>query len=239
MAKELTPKIVLGIAAHADDMDFSMAGSAAKWASEGAEVYYLVLTNGDKGSSDPAADPAALRAERQDEQRAAAKVLGVKEVIFKDYEDGMLTVSADVKRDIVRVIRTIRPDVVVTFDPSVLYYAPYNFINHPDHRAAGQAALDAVFPLARDHLSFPGLYKDEGLQPHKVATVLLINFEKADYSVNISNYIDAKLDALAAHVSQMPNLQEVQNKMRERAADVGTTVGAAYAESFLRIDVEV
>jgi LmbE family N-acetylglucosaminyl deacetylase len=238
MAEEFRPRVVLGIAAHADDMDFSMAGSAAKWAHGGAKVYFLVLTNSDKGSDDTTTDPAKLAARRQQEQRAAAQLLGVSDVFFGNYEDGQLCVTPGLKRDIVRVLRRLRPDVVVTFDPSMMYYAPEHFINHPDHRAAGQAALDAVFPLARDHLSFPELYEKEGLEPHKVSTLLLVNFEKADFSVDISGYIDKKLDALAAHASQMKDLRQIQDKMRARAAAAGKRAGMQYAESFLRIDVE-
>jgi LmbE family N-acetylglucosaminyl deacetylase len=235
--EELHPKIVLGVAAHPDDLDYAFSGTVATWASEGAEVYYLILTNGNKGSSDISVDPQQLTITRRAEQRAAAKVLGVKEVFFCDYEDGLLEVSPAVKRDIVRIIRSVKPEVILTMDPGVLYAAERGFINHPDHRAAGQATLDAVFPLARDHLSFPELLTDDKLQPHKVATVLLLNFEQHNFSINISGAIDQKMAALAAHASQMPDLKATQQRMRDFAAQAGSRAGVEYAEAFVRIDI--
>lgn len=234
---ELHPHIVLGVAAHPDDLDFGMSGTAATWASAGAEVYYMILTNGNKGSSDLLVMPDELTEIRRAEQRSAAQVLGVKDVFFCDYEDGLLEVSSAVKRDITRVIRRLRPDVVLTMDPSVLYVAERGFINHPDHRAAGQATLDAVFPLARDHLSFPELLAKEHLAPHKVATVLLLNFKKHNYTVDISGVIEQKMQALAAHASQMPDLQATQKRMRAMAAQAGSHAGVPYAETFMRIDI--
>jgi LmbE family N-acetylglucosaminyl deacetylase len=234
---QLTPKIALGVAAHPDDLDYGMSGTVAKWAAEGTDVYYLILTNGNKGSADRSVSPAELTAIRRAEQQAAARVLGVKDVFFCDYDDGMLEVTMDVKRDIARIIRTVRPEVVMTMDPSVLYSAEYGFINHPDHRAAGQVTLDAVFPLARDHLSFPELLEQEGLEPHNVATLLLLNFNLHNYVVNISDTIEQKMAALAAHASQMPDLAATQARMRQRAALAGTAAGAEYAEEFLRIDI--
>ncbi|HEX8226710.1 MAG TPA: PIG-L deacetylase family protein [Candidatus Saccharimonadales bacterium] len=232
-----TPKVALGVAAHPDDLDFGMAGTIARWASKGCEIYYLILTNGNKGSSDPDCDPAELIRCRQEEQRAAAQKLGVKDVYFHDYEDGMLEVTMDLKRDIVRAIRRVRPEAVLTMDPGMLYCAERDFVNHPDHRAAGQATLDAVFPLARDHLSFPEIARDEGLAPHKTATVLLFNMERSNYAVDVSEHIGQKMDALAAHVSQMQDLQLVQDRLKSYASDAGEAIGADYAELFQRIDI--
>jgi LmbE family N-acetylglucosaminyl deacetylase len=234
---ELRPKVALGIAAHPDDLDYGMAGTVAKWASQGCDVYYLVLTNGNKGSSDRTADPAQLAEIRRDEQRAAARILGIKDVFFYDYEDGMLEVTMELKRDIVRVIRQVRPEVVLAFDPSMLYDPARGFINHPDHRAAGQAAMDAVFPLARDHMSFPELLKDEQLEPHETATLLLLNFGNHNYTVDITEYIDTKMDALAAHVSQIPNVAATQEMMRDFANQTAAGSPPAYAEGYIRVDV--
>lgn len=234
--KELKPKVVLGVAAHPDDLDFGASGTFATWAAAGAKIYYLILTDGSKGSSDRHLSSVDLIKIRQKEQKTAAKILGVKDVFFLAYEDGCLMCDLDVKQDIVRAIRQTKPDVVITMDPSMLYSAKRGFINHPDHRAAGQATLDAVFPLARDHLSFPKLL-DEGLEPHSTPTVLLINFEKYNYSVDISTSIDKKMEALAAHKSQMSDFEATQNMMREVAAEVGKQGGKAYAESFVRIDI--
>lgn len=232
------PKVVLGIAAHPDDLDFGAAGSFASWASQGAKVYYLILTNGNKGSADLDAEPAALTELRRQEQREAARIVGAADVYFCDYEDGMLVVSMDVKRDIARVIRQVRPDTVVTMDPSMLYDTGRGFINHPDHRATGQAALDAVYPLARDHLSFPELYKVEGLQPHNVETVLLTNFSNQNYYVDITDSIDKKMQALCAHDSQIPDPYTTQKLLRDIAALSGEKAGCQYAEGFIRLDVQ-
>lgn len=235
---EYIPQIALGIAAHPDDLDFGMSGTMALWASRGTRVYYLILTNGNKGCTDDAIDPKELTLIRRREQRAAAKILGVKDVFFYDYEDGMLQVTPELKCDIVRVIRNIKPDVVLTIDPSLLYYAKRGFINHPDHRAAGQATLDAVYPLARDCLSFPELVHQEELPPHKVKTVLLLNFATQNYHVDISDFIDQKMAALGAHASQMPSMSATQAMMREMAAEAGAQIGVKYAESFIRIDIQ-
>ena len=146
----LTPKVVLGIAAHPDDLDYYAGGAMAVFAKQGADVFYLVLTDGGKGTSDRSMASETLRDIRREEQRKAIEVLGVKDVFFRDHPDGTLENTLDVKREVVQVIRQIKPDVVVAMDPSVLYFAPEGLVNHPDHRAAGQAALDAVYPLARD-----------------------------------------------------------------------------------------
>src|SRR3989344_3187826 len=174
----LKPKKVLGVAAHPDDLDFGMSGTIAKWTARGAEAYYLILTDGSKGSADKNMSPEDLVKMRQDEQREAAKILGVDEVFFLNYEDGCLVCDKQLKRDIARVIRKVKPEVIMTFDPTLVYSAKRGIINHPDHRAAGQATLDACFPLARDHLSFPELLA-EGLEPHATPTILLMNFDKA------------------------------------------------------------
>jgi LmbE family N-acetylglucosaminyl deacetylase len=223
--------------AHPDDLDFGASGTIAAWTARGAEAYYLILTNGNKGSADLSADPAALTAVRREEQRAAAKICGVRDVFFLDYDDGLLTVSMDVKRDITRVIRQVRPDTVITMDPGMLYDTRRGFINHPDHRAAGQATLDAVYPLARDHLSFPELYKVEKLEPHNVATVMLINFQNNNCFVDITGTMDTKIKALAAHDSQIPDLDATEKMMRSVAATIGADCGVKYAEGFIRIDV--
>lgn len=232
----LKPKVVLGIAAHPDDLDFGAAGAMAQFARDGAAVHYLIITDGSKGSEDPAATPEGLALIREEEQRAAVKVIGGKSVTFLGYPDGELEVTMQLKKDIVKVIRTIRPDVVVTMDPGMLYHAGRGFINHPDHRAAGQAALDAVFPLARDHMSFPQLFAD-GFQPHKTATVLLINFDQNNFAVDISDTFETKLLALAAHTSQIGDVADVKDWMEQLARSQGEAHGYTLAESFVRIDI--
>jgi LmbE family N-acetylglucosaminyl deacetylase len=231
----LHPKIVLGVGAHPDDVDFMAAGSLAKWAAEGAAVHYLVLTDGSSCSADPSADSRKLVAMRKAEQDDAAAAVGAVGSKFLDYTDGQLEITMELKKDIIRVIRELKPDVVITFDPSMIYDSALGFINHPDHRAAAQATLDAVFPLARDHMSFPELI-EEGYQPHKVATVLLSNFSKQEFFVDITTSIDKKIAALAAHASQMPDMSAVEKRMRDMAASTGGKAGCQYAEGFVRID---
>jgi len=235
--KKLQPSVILGVVAHPDDIEFGMAGSVAKWISQGAEVYYYVLTNGNKGSADRSISPEKLRDIRRDEQRAAAAILGVKEVFFSDYDDGTLEVSMELKREIVRKIRSLKPQVLITFDPTMAYDAESGFVNHPDHRAAGQAALDALFPLARDHLSFPELLQDESLEPHKVETALLMNFCEHNYFEDISAFMDIKLEALAAHSSQIPDWQAAKELVCSMGKKAGAMAGCDFAEAFVRIDV--
>ena len=233
---DLHPKVVLGVAAHPDDLDFMASGTFAKYIQDGARAYYLILTDGGAGSEDRSMTSAQLMQIRQAEQRNAGKVLGLQDVFFCDFQDGALQNSLAVKKEVVRAIRTVRPDVVISIDPSVLYSAQFGFINHPDHRAAGQAALDAVFPLARDHMSFPELL-DEGLEPHKTKTVLLMNMNEHNFAVDISKTIELKFKALAEHESQVPNLAAVKERFTARAAEVAKPYGFSYAETFMRIDI--
>lgn len=233
----LSPKVVLGIAAHPDDLDYYAGGTMAAFAKQGAEVYYLILTDGGKGSEDRTMTTEALRDMRREEQHHAAKILGVKDVFFCDYPDGMLENTLDVRREVVKTIRQVKPDVVVALDPSVLYSAPEGFINHPDHRAAGQAALDAVYPLARDHMTFPELLK-QGYEPHKTRTLLLISFGvgQTAFAVNIADTFDLKLQALDAHTSQF-KVQDIQADLRKQAAQAGGPYGYSLAEAFVHIDI--
>ncbi len=233
---ELQPKIALGIVAHPDDLEFGAAGTFAKWIAAGTEAYYLILTDGSKGSADPKISTEELIEIRRDEQRVAAQVLGLKDVFFLDYPDGMLEITMDLKRDIVRVIRQIKPDVVVTMDPSMIYTPSRGLINHPDHRAAGQAVLDAVFPLARDHLSFPEIYA-EGLAPHKTSHILLINFNQPNYVVDISETIDTKIATLQAHVSQMPAGPKLKENVHDWATYSAVDSACSLAECYVRIDI--
>ncbi|HEX7368091.1 MAG TPA: PIG-L deacetylase family protein [Candidatus Saccharimonadales bacterium] len=232
----LTPKIVLAVGAHADDIDFGASGSVAKWAKEGAEVHYLIITDGSKGSADPGVTGEELIAIREREQQEAAATLGAKQVHFLRYEDAALEVTQALKKDIVRVIRQVRPDTVVVMDPTFVYSSETGFINHPDHRAAGQATLDAVFPLARDHLSFPDLYTREHLKPHKVAHVLLINLDRQNFFVDISGTFELKVAGLMKHASQVLPEDRLRPMLEQRAAVTGGRCGAKYAEGFVRID---
>lgn len=231
------PKRILAVGAHPDDIDFGASGSIAAWARAGCHVEYLIITNGSKGSAERNVNATLLIETRQKEQRAAAETLGAQNVHFLNYEDGELQITMELKRDIVRLIRMVRPDTVIVMDPSVLYSARYGFINHPDHRAAGQATLDAVFPLARDHLSFPELLDQAKLEPHNVDHLLLLNFEKQNCYVDITDTFDLKLAALGKHVSQLADVRAVSAMLRTRAEEAGKQAGFAFAESFLRIDI--
>lgn len=233
----LQPKIVLAVVAHPDDIDVIAGGSLAKYVHNGATVFYYVLTNGNKGSDDHTMTNDELRDIRREEQRQAAHIIGTSDIVFGDYDDGCLECCHDVKGDIARVIRRVKPDTVVTFDPTVVYMFDTGMINHPDHRAAGQAALDAVFPLARDWRSFPEHETDEHLQPHKVKTVLLVNDDKATYFEDITEFFDTKLAALAAHKSQFSDIEQVHGFVRANAESMGARAAVQYAEGFVRLDL--
>jgi len=230
----LQPTVVLAVAAHPDDLEFGVAGTVASFIAGGADVYYYILTNANKGSDDRSITPDQLRDIRRDEQREACRILGVKDVFFSDYEDGLLEVTPALKCDIVRVIRQVRPEVVLTMDPTEVYSVSLGMVNHTDHRAAGLATLDAVYPLARDHLSFPELCDAEKLEPHKVKTLLMTNFEKQNFYVDITPHIDTKLQALAAHKSQVGDA--AFEHVRRRAESAGRHTGTQYAEGFIRLD---
>jgi LmbE family N-acetylglucosaminyl deacetylase len=233
---DFQPERVLCVAAHPDDLEFSVAGSVAKWAAAGAEVYYLICTDGGKGTADRSLTGQAIVETRRQEQRKAAEILGVKDVTFLDYEDGATDVCMELKRDIAREIRRHRPDAVFCFDPTMLYSADYGFINHPDHRAVGQATIEAVYPLARDHLTFPQLL-EEGFEPHKTPVLLLMNLDKGNFAVDISETFVTKLEALAAHKSQIADMYNAEQYIHDLAETCGAKVGCALAESFMRVDI--
>jgi len=196
---------------HPDDAEFGVAGTVARWTSEGKGVTYVVCTNGDKGTSDPSLKPEELARIREEEQLAACKLLGVRYVEFLRYPDAGLEDNHEFRKDLVRMIRKYRPEVVVTSDP----YRGY--IWHRDHRIAARVTLDAIFPYARDVHSYPDLYK-EGLEPHKVREVLLWGSPDTNYRTDISDTFDTKMDALACHKSQIPpeRFAEMKERMRER-----------------------
>lgn len=187
--------------AHPDDPDFGCAGTCARWADEGHHITYVLITNGASGSDDRAVPDEELVQTREREQRAAADILGVQDVVFMRQPDGMLVPDLALRKAIVRVIRTIKPDVVICQDPTT-WYVGREYINHPDHRAAGAATLEAIFPAARNHRYFPELL-DEGLEPHRVHEVYVANPREPDTWIDITPFMDRKIAALRAHVSQM------------------------------------
>lgn len=231
MGESLTSVMV--ITAHPDDAEFTCGGSVAKWAQEGRKVIYVVCTNGDKGSQDPTMTSEKLAQIREQEQREAARVLGVNEIIFLGYPDGGLEDTSAFRGELVRLIRAYRPELVVTMEPY-----RRSIIMHRDHRIAGTVALDAVFPYARDRLSYPEHLK-EGLMPHKVAEVYLSGSEEPDLWVDISTTLERKIQALLCHQSQVGGRpqEEFAAMIRQRATVQGEKMGLAYAEAFRRIEL--
>ena len=232
---DLKPRVVLGIAAHPDDLDVGAGGTMAYFAQQGADVHYLILTDGSKGSDDPTMTSTNLIAIREAEQQQALKSIGGKTITFLHYPDGELEVTMKLKKEIVKTIRTLKPDVIITMDPTVIYSLSKGIINHPDHRAAGQATLDAVFPLARDRLTFPELYA-AGYEPHKTTTILLVNFDTSNFAVDITDTFDKKMLALKAHTSQFGDL-DGSTWTRDMAKEQGQKAGYDLAEAFIRIDI--
>jgi len=226
---EKAPLRILGIFAHPDDSEFSCGGSAALWADQGAEITYVIVTNGAAGSNDPGQDLAELVRIREDEQRAACATLGVREVLFLGHADGTLQPTIELRRELTRIIRQIRPDRVITGDPSAVFYGD-DYINHPDHRAAAEASIYAVFPSAVTRPIFPELLA-EGYEPHQVKEVYINGDEaSANTFVDISSTIDRKIEALRCHKSQLDPGDG--QWVREWAAASGKPRDLAYAEAF-------
>lgn len=225
-------QIALVIAAHPDDGDFGCAGYASQLAALGWEIHFLVCTNGAKGTSDRNMTRERLVALRRDEQREACRRMGVADVHFLDNEDGELIYDRHLLEQLVRYIRMLRPHTVLTHDPTDIIVRD-SFINHPDHRATGTAALDAVYPTARDHLNFPE-HLAEGLEPHKVREVLLWGSNQPNFDVDITPDVDRKIHALTAHVTQFGDREDFITFVRERwKAEDGR-----YLEQFRRIQLQ-
>jgi LmbE family N-acetylglucosaminyl deacetylase len=230
--KEYIPQIAMSIVAHPDDQDFSVAGTLAKWVKAGCRVISVLITSGDSGSNDVAKDAAhkpVLAKLREAEQQAANAVLGIAETVFLRYPDGELVASLELRKDLTRLIRTYKPDVVVSGDPSSWFYGN-EYINHPDHRAAAEAALYAVFPSAGTRLIFTDLL-EAGYEPHNVKRLYIHGAEKSDTWVDISETIDIKIEALKKHVSQS-DTHEVEKWMPEWAKEEGREKGLDFAESY-------
>jgi LmbE family N-acetylglucosaminyl deacetylase len=210
-------KKVLGIFAHPDDPEYFAGATFARWAAEGAEVTFVLATSGDKGSEDPEITSEQLQVIREEEERKAAAALGVKEVVFLRHPDGMLQATLELRRELSRMIRLKQPDVVVTSDPTMWYRERY--VNHPDHRAIGEAALAAVFPASRDRLTFVELERDEGLQPHKVDYLYIAGAVNPTKIVDVTDYIETKIDSLREHKSQIKDIEATATRIREWTLD--------------------
>ncbi len=224
----------MAIYAHPDDAEFGMAGTVALWAKAGVEFTYCMVTNGASGSQDPNMTRDALRETRYAEQRAAAKILGVKNTTFLGYEDGYLYPTLEVRRDVARQIRIHRPDVIFTMDPTMRIADTY--INHPDHIAAAEVVLRSINPDASTRQMFPELWADEKLEPHKPKALFLMVFDEKGTVIDISSVLEKKVKALLAHGSQLwPGAEEM---VRGWAKATGKAAGYKAGESFriVRLD---
>jgi LmbE family N-acetylglucosaminyl deacetylase len=229
-AETFIPQRVLVVMAHPDDIEFGAAGSIAHWVEQGAQVTYCIVTNGAAGSNDPSMDMEVLIETRQEEQRQAAAKVGVQDVRFLGYQDGALQPTMELRRELTRLIRQLKPDRVVAFDPTCIIAQEMDYINHPDHRASAEATLYAVFPSAETRPIFPELLA-EGLEPHKVLDMYLVLTDHPNTYVDITAQHERKLEALACHATQ--NITpEVLGMVRQWGGEAGQKLGLGAAEVF-------
>ncbi len=220
---------IMVVAAHPDDAEFGAAGTIARWIREGKKAVYVICTNGDKGTSDFSIRPDALAKLRQAEQIAAARTIGVNEVVFLNYRDQELEDTPALRKDIVRQIRIFRPHTLMTSDP----YRRY--IWHRDHRIAGQVTLDAIYPYARDILAYPDLAR-EGIMPHKVAEVLTWGSDDPNYYSDITGTFELKIAALKCHRSQVGERPDLAERLRARYRAMAEGQPFELAEAFHRVE---
>ena len=238
---DFIPERALVITPHPDDAEVWAGGVIAKWARAGAEVHCVLCTDGSRGSDDPEVDSVELAAIRRREQLAAAEILGINNVVMLGRPDGGLEDTADFRKDLVRQIRVVKPEVVLTAEPY-----RRNMQWHRDHRIAGQVALDAVFPYARDHLHFGDLFANEGIEPHKTAAIMFWGSENPNAYLDIADDFDTKIAAVLAHRTQAG--PRTDDEMRafiraraEEAAEAGNSSGdeevseLTLAEAFRRV----
>jgi LmbE family N-acetylglucosaminyl deacetylase len=221
---------VLVITAHPDDSEFGAGGTVAKLVKDGREVAYCIVTSGNKGSGDRAMTPERLAVIRAEEQRNAARVLGVERVVFLGHPDGEVEDTREVRRDVAREIRRFRADLVICQNPMRTYNLG---ASHRDHRIVAGVVLDCVYPLARDHLAFPELLPE--FEPHKVREVYVMQWREPQLVNDITDVMDLKIKALACHASQFTDFAAVEARVRQRAKELGATQGYAYAETFDRV----
>ena len=224
------------IAAHPDDADFGPAATAARWIDAGSSGWLVCCTSGDQGGEDPNADPLELAAVREAEQRAAAGVIGYSGVTFLHHPDGALANDLALRELLVREIRTFRPDAVLATDPEALFHRGGG-VNHTDHRAAGFAAVDAVYPAARNPMAFPALARN-GLAAHAVRRLYLFWSERPDAYVDVSATFQRKLDALGEHRSQISDADRLFSRIREWAAEDGAAIGVEAAEALRLVIID-
>lgn len=225
------PLRILVIVAHQDDIEFGAAGSVARWTGAGAQVTYCIITDGAAGSNEPGIDYAALVKRRKEEQREAAHLVGVQDVRFLDYPDGVLEPTMELRRDLTRIVRELKADRVVIMDPTTVLLSSdeMSYINHPDHRAAGEAALYAVFPSAESRPIFPELLT-EGYEPHHVEELYLTLSEKPNIAIDVTSVHDRKIQALLCHRSQVG--EQDADFVQKMDSVSGKEVGVVFAETF-------
>lgn len=228
-------KIILVILAHPDDPEFFCGGTLARWKRAGHKIQYCLITNGNKGASDPLITPELLTNLRREEQERAAAIIGVDEIHHLGYDDGTLVPDLYARKDVIRVIRKVKPDIVVTCDPTN-YFPNENYINHPDHRAAGIIAIDAVFPAAGNKMFFPELVEQEGLQPHSVEEVWLSLTNQGNISIDVTDFYEIKINALLEHKSQIGDKESFIQRMRITKRTIDSNESSPrYEETFRRI----
>lgn len=233
---ETRPERALVIVAHPDDADFGVAGTVARWVRQGTVARLVCCTSGDAGSDDARTDPEQLARRREEEQRAAARHVGYEAVDFLHRPDGALDNDLALRQDLVRVIRQFQPDAVLCIDPTTIIHNR-GYIQHIDHRMAGIAALDAVYPAARNAMAFPGLVLNEGLEPHSVNWIYLFFAHEPNAWIDVTETIDTKIAALHEHVSQLRKPAELEDMIRNWARESGTEIDRAAAESFRVVEI--
>ena len=229
------PKRVLAVYAHPDDPEISAGGTLAHWAGEGAQVWVLITTRGEKGTTDPKADLDALAKRRIEETAAASDLLGLSGHFHFDYGDGEIVDDSRLREQIVRMVRTLKPDVVLCPDPTAVFFGD-SYFNHRDHRVTGWATLDAVAPAAGNPHYFPE-HSSEEMAVHEVKTVYLSGTLEPNCWIDISKTLEKKIDALFCHQSQLVETGEwFREFLRERAEESGQAAGVPYAEGFRRLN---
>jgi LmbE family N-acetylglucosaminyl deacetylase len=221
---------VMVIMAHPDDPDFSCAGTAIQMARHGIEVTYMILTNGDKGNHNPLVTRNQLILMRQEEQRAAAELSGVRDVLFMDEEDGFLRPTFELRKRVCREIRRVRPELIICPNPE-RYLVGDGYINHPDHRNAGLVALEAIFPAADNPMFYPDM-ANEGYRPHKISQLYVSGHDEATVEIDVTADIETKIRAILAHKSQFEKPEEVEKWLRERWGDKQEDGSMRYYERF-------
>ncbi len=238
MSESELNKVAMVVVAHEDDAEFACAGTIATWVKDGWDAYYVICADGGSGGSDNATDvgPEARQRiveTRKQEQRDAGAVLGLKDVYFLGYPDGQLEPSLEMRRDIVRLLRTHKPSRVICQSPDRSWTPSYILqMYHRDHLIAGRATLEAIYPASQNPWDFPELMQ-EGLKPHKVSEVYIAGAPAQNFGVDITPVMDIKMQALRAHVSQFENgIEEIEKLIREFGSEIGKKYGYTYAEEF-------